>query len=45
MMSKWYRGYICAAIVMLIPALVRMSSAPTIIDADILLSGQYRSVG
>ncbi len=33
MMNKWYRGYIWVAIVMLIPALVRMGSAPTVIDA------------
>ena len=31
-MKKWYRGYIWIAIVMIIPSIARISSAPTPID-------------
>ena len=31
-MKKWYRGYIWLAVVMIIPSMARMNSAPTQID-------------
>lgn len=32
-LNKWYRGYMWVAIVMLLPGIARLSTAPSVMDA------------